>query len=100
MLKIDQYAYTNRLAGIHPAEKIMMAGLTMLICLIFSAPLVSLLVLLVMTAATVILAQVPGRFFLKLMMVPLVFLVVGVVTVAVMITSDTQILLWGINMGG
>lgn len=99
MLKIDQYAYTNRLSGIHPAEKIMMAGLTMLICLIFSSPLISLLVLLIMTAATVYLAKIPGGFFGKLMLVPLFFLVAGVAAVAVSITRDSAILLWGIKIG-
>ena len=99
MLKIDQYAYTNKLSGIHPIEKIMMAGLTMLICLIFASPLVSLLVLFIMTAATVMLAEVPGRFFGKMMMVPLLFLVVGVITVAVTITRDSVSLLWGVKIG-
>ena len=62
MFKIDQYAYTNKLSAVHPAEKMMMAGLTMLICLIFASPPVSLLVLLIMTAAIVVFAGIPGGF--------------------------------------
>ncbi|MDR9755383.1 MAG: cobalt ECF transporter T component CbiQ [Thermoanaerobacterales bacterium] len=100
MFKIDQYAYTNRLSAVHPAEKMMMAGLTMLICLIFGSPPVSLLVLLIMTAAIVVFAGIPGYFLGKLLAVPMLFLVVGVVTVALTVTGDSGLLFWGINIGG
>lgn len=100
MLKIDQYAYINRLAGMHPAEKVLLAGLTLVVGLIFYAPLISLLIILIMAGITVILAGIPARFFCKLMLWPLTFLVLGVLTVALAITRDGATLLWSVQIGG
>lgn len=100
MLKIDQYAYTNRLAGVHPAEKLLLAGVTLIVGLIFPSPVISLLVILIMTCLTIIWAGIPARFFSKLMLLPLSFLVIGVLTVALVVTRDGSSLLWGLQLGG
>lgn len=100
MLKIDQYAYINRLSDVHPLEKIILATVTMIICLGFSSPAVSLAVLLLMSAATVLVAGIPARFFLKLMLLPFSFLVIGVLTVAVVLTGDPHPLLYWVRLGG
>lgn len=99
MLKIDQYAYMNRLAQIHPAEKSVFAIMTMVICLGFSSPVISLLVILMMSGLTIFLARIPARFLLRLMLAPMSFLLLGVLTVAFVVTRDSSALQWGFSIG-
>ena len=100
MLKIDQYAYANKLGYVHPVEKFSLALVTMVICLVFSSSVTSLLVILLMAGLVILLAKIPALFYLKLMFIPLVFLVVGVLTVALAFTRDAYSLLWGVKIGG
>ncbi len=99
MLKIDQYAYINRLAHVHPLEKVILSLVTMLICLAISSPATSLIVILFMAGMVILLAGIPAQFFLKLMLAPVAFLVLGVLTVAVVWVKDPAGLLWGFNAG-
>lgn len=99
MLKIDQYAYINRLAHVHPLEKLVLALVTMIICLVFSSPATSLIVILFMAGMVILLARIPASFFLKLMLVPVGFLIVGVLTVAFVWVNDSNVLLWGFKVG-
>ncbi|PIX51860.1 cobalt ECF transporter T component CbiQ [Candidatus Aquicultor secundus] len=100
MLKIDQYAYINRIADMHPIEKSILALATMVICLAFSAPLTSVLVILFMAVLSILVAGIPARFYLKLMSLPLFFLVTGVLTVALNFTTTSpDSFLWGFRIG-
>ncbi|AFV10758.1 cobalt ABC transporter, inner membrane subunit CbiQ [Thermacetogenium phaeum DSM 12270] len=100
MLKIDQYAYTNRLAGMHPAEKALLAVLTLVVGLVFFTPLVSLSIIAVMAVMTVVRAGIPLRFYCKLMLLPFAFLVLGVFTVALTVAGDGASFLWSVRIGG
>ncbi|MDF9408840.1 cobalt ECF transporter T component CbiQ [Pelotomaculum isophthalicicum JI] len=95
MLRIDQFAYANRLRTVHPAEKLSFAVLTLVICLAVSRPLISMVVILIMGVGIVLRAGIPLRFYLKLMLVPLVFLLIGVFTVAFQISRYSLPLEWG-----
>lgn len=100
MLKIDQYAYINKIVDIHPMEKIILSLTTMVICLAFSAPLTSVLVISFMAVLSILVAGIPARFYLKLMSLPLFFLVTGVLTVALnFATNSPDFLLWGFRIG-
>jgi cobalt/nickel transport system permease protein len=90
---IDAYAYSNRLRWAHPAEKILFSGLTIAICLVAGSPLVALAGLaLVWLAVTRAAGIGPGAFwyFLRL---PLGFIVVSVVTMAVtVVPGEAEVL--------
>lgn len=102
MLNIDGFAYTNKLRQVHPMEKAAFAFLTMLICLGFSKPLVSFLVLLLMGLAIIGKAGIPARIYLRLMSLPFSFLLIGVLTIAVSVTTQGigQDWLIGFTVGG
>ncbi|OAT79954.1 cobalt ECF transporter T component CbiQ [Desulfotomaculum copahuensis] len=101
MFAIDQYAYTSRLRPVHPGEKLAFALVTMVICLASVSPAAPLAVLLIMTGAVLFRAGIPWRFYLKLMTLPLSFLIIGVLTVAVSIsTGPPPPLLSGRTLGG
>ena len=74
----------------------MMAGLTMLICLILLHPGVS-VGSLNYDRSDSCFAGIPGGFFGETACCAFVVLVVGVVTVAVTVTGDSGLLLWGLT---
>lgn len=80
---IDAYAYSNRLRFIHPGEKILFAALTIALCLTFRSPVVSAGALLVVAGALWRLAGIGPGVFWYFVRLPLGFIFVGVLTVAV-----------------
>ena len=99
MTGIDQYAYTSPFSGVHPGEKILLAIMTMLVVLGLDSALVSSLVLLVMTALILLPGRVPCRIYLRLLFIPLVFLLVGCLSVAVLIQSEPSGLIVSLRAG-
>ncbi len=99
MFGIDRYAYTNRWRKVHPAEKLALALVAMLACLISAGRLPSLLVIFLMAGLVVWRAGVPILFYLRLLCLPVSFLVAGVLTVAVSFSRETTLFLWGLKIG-
>lgn len=90
MIDIDSYAYSNHLKNVHPAEKSLFAMITMVVCLTAPTVITPLLVLALMTGGIVIKAGIPTRVFVKLMLVPLSFLLISVLTIAFSISTSSS----------
>lgn len=88
MISIDCYAYSNNLKAVHPAEKCLFAIITMLVCLTSPTVLTPLIVLILMAGGIILKAGIPTRVFVKLMFVPLSFLLISVLTIAFSISSN------------
>jgi cobalt/nickel transport system permease protein len=88
MISIDKVAYTSRLMNRDPVQKLLFAVLTLAVCLWADNGLISILVILIMGGTTVFKGGTPLRFFVKLMFVPMAFLVVSVLTIAINISGD------------
>lgn len=88
MLNIDGFAYSNKLRHVHPLEKFWFAFTTMFLCLGFSLPVISCIVILLMAFAIVRLAHIPVKVYFKLMSLPFSFLLIGVLTIAISITPQ------------
>ena len=88
MIDIDSYAYSNHLKKIHPGEKSLFAMITMTVCLTSPTVITPLLVLAMMAGGIIFKAGIPARVFLKLMFVPLSFLLLSVLTIAFSISTD------------
>jgi len=99
MLPIDRYAYNNGLSASHPAEKFAFSIITLVICLCASDIITSLAVILTMAGVVVICAGIPVGFYLKLMIIPMSFLVIGVITVAVSVGGTGADFLYSFTMG-
>jgi len=80
---IDRLAYSNRWRLLHPAVKGMLAGLGLVATLTAVSPLVPLLVLATMAGATLFGARIPVGVYLRLLLVPVGFLLAGVAGLAV-----------------
>jgi len=88
VIDIDSYAYSNNLKKVHPGEKSLFAALTMTVCLTAPTLITPLIVLVLMAGAIILKAGIPARIFLRLMLVPLSFLLLSVLTIAFSISSN------------
>jgi cobalt/nickel transport system permease protein len=80
---IDAYAYANRLRWAHPAEKILFAAVSITICLVSRSPLVCLLGLLLAALEVTALAGISLGAFWYFIRLPIGFILIGVLTIAV-----------------
>ena len=88
MINIDSYAYSNNLKTIHPGEKSLFAVITMTVCLTSPTYITPLLVLALMAGVIILKAGIPSRIFIKLMLVPLSFLLISVLTIAFSVSTN------------
>ncbi len=79
----DTYAYQSRLKPRDPLQKLFCAALFLAVCLWANHGLVSVAVIVIMGGVTVIYGGTPPRFFIKLLLVPFSFLLIGVATIAI-----------------
>jgi len=99
MIGIADQAYANPWRALHPRDKMAFALATMVIGLISGAA-ACLGIFAAMSYLTVIRAQVPGRFFLRLYLIPFGFLAMGSMSVALTLSADAADAIWAIKLGG
>lgn len=98
MLHLDRYAYSNSLVGVDPAEKFFFSVATLITCLALNTLAVSVTVIFLMTVITVLRGRVPFPFYFKLMLLPISFLLVGTLTIAINVVREPYDMLWGIQL--
>lgn len=91
--QIDQFAYQSRLKRQDPKFKLLFALLTMGVCLWANSVLISLGVLGIMTGVTVKKGGIPLMFWLKLLLIPIAFLILGTISIAVSVSPNKTIFL-------
>jgi len=87
MLYIEQFVYSNKLRHTHPLERVIFALVTMIMALIIKDWQVHLLIIFSMVILLVYKAKIKASVILKLMLIPLGFLIIGVLTIAFQISS-------------
>lgn len=100
MINIDNYAYISKLKGIDPMLKLVFALLTLGVCLWANSALIAVLVILIMGWVTVCKGGTPISLFMKLMLIPMSFLIIGVLTIAVNVSQSQSIFLFSIALAG
>lgn len=83
MIHIDHYAYLSKLKTIDPLEKMAFAIITLLVCIALNSPWVSVVVIAAMMGYSVRFGGIPPAFFVRLMLIPMAFLLIGILTVLV-----------------
>ncbi len=104
MQNIDKYAYTSKLKQQDPMEKLTFSMMTICVCLWADHILISIAVLLIMSWVTIRKGRTPFPVFMKLLLVPMSFLVIGVFTIAfgIFYNQDNLVLsfpLFGVYIG-
>lgn len=100
MIHIDRLAYSSKLKKKDPMEKLFFAVLTLGVCLWADWIPVSVAVLLIMGCMTVLRGGIPFRFFVKLLLVPMSFLLIGVLTIAVNVSNNPELFLVSLPLAG
>lgn len=83
---IDRFAYTNRLRPVDPLYKVSLAGLTLVLCLALNSVAVGVLSIAWMFALAVLVARIPARVFLGVLLAEGMFLALTTVGVALSVT--------------
>lgn len=102
MLLIDKYAYINRLNKIHPAEKMTLTFFLLLFSLVVKDIAVSLSIFIVMSSLTIFAAKIPFRYYIKLLLLPVFFLVSSALTILFSFSHGDiphSALLWRMEIG-
>lgn len=94
MYLIDRISYTNRFIDVHPVEKMFfsMGGLVLSVITGNPALLVSLFI--VMSILIVFAAGVKLKHYIKLLAIPFIFIILGVITIIVEINAQPGEYLW------
>lgn len=92
MLLIDKYAYLNKLAFVHPLEKMIFSLGLLLVTLILKDERLSLITFFVMSAFIIIGAKIPLKYYIKLLLLPAFFLLTSLVSILFSFTHSTTIL--------
>ncbi len=88
MINIDTFAYNSKLKDRDPMEKLLFTFVTLSVCLWANSIIISLTVLLIMTWSTIYGGGIPRTVYFKLLLIPMVFLIFGVLAVAIEITPQ------------
>ena len=83
MISIDKLSYISQLRKVNPMEKFIFAILTMLMSIYLNNILISIIVIFLMGFITVYKGKIPLNSYLILMLIPLGFLIIGVITIAI-----------------
>lgn len=85
---IDFYAYASKLRGLNPGFKVFFAVATLLLCIIADSVWVSAAVILTMGWLTVVRGKLPLSSYIPLLTIPLAFMVMGSIAIAVGIAGQ------------
>ena len=98
MISLDKIAYTSKLLKNNPSEKLLFSILTLFSCNFFNNIIISLIVLLIMYLSITYLGGIESKLFFKLMSIPLIFLIIGVLTIIIVKLNTNQEALFKINI--
>lgn len=91
MIPIDQYAYVNRLATVHPLEKMAFSFVFLLFAISTKDVLISLITFFVMSVFILIAAKIPLITYLKLLLLPGFFLLSSLAGILISFTTATHL---------
>lgn len=83
MISIDKLAYVSGLRRVNPMEKFLFSIITMIVCIALNSVATSLIILLLMGSVTIIKGKVSVKAYGELILIPLAFLIIGLLTVAI-----------------
>lgn len=98
MKVIDQYAYRSPLRHFDPVQKVLFSLLVLITCLIEHSLLLYITVILLMGWLTVRKGLTPIKLYIMLMLVPLTFLILSLLTLLFDFSTESNSFLWSIHI--
>lgn len=96
---IDDIAYASLLRPVSPSLKIFISLYSLLLCLISKTYLVSVLILLVMLFCILAIGKTKWYYVLRLLRIPLAFIILGCIMVLIQITNTPLEMLCSLSLG-
>jgi cobalt/nickel transport system permease protein len=93
MLKIDQIAYKSRLKDINPLEKLIFFIIIISTTMILDNLIVSIFVILEMCFITIYINKLNFKHYLRLIKLPLIFIVISILTIIITISVEDRYLI-------
>lgn len=88
MIMIDKLAYSSKLRYKSPCLKTFISVSTLFICVVARLPLISLIILLSMGSLTIFVGKTSLKYYLKLIIIPLGFLVLSTLAIILNISNE------------
>ena len=82
-LGIDALAYSSRMRSWNAGYKVLLATICLILCIAFNNIYVSIAVILMMGYLTVVIGELEFDHYISMMTIPIVFMVVGAITIAI-----------------
>ena len=98
MISIDKFAYISGLKKVNPMEKFIFAMVTMIVCISLNNIIDSIIILLLMATITVFKGKIPLKTYIKLMSLPLAFLILSVLTIAINVVGTSSGLIFSFSI--
>lgn len=99
MLLIDKYAYTNRLTNTNPFIKFVIVAVALSITTITKNNFVNLFIFIIMVFLTTAVAKIPVDRYLKMLLIPISFLLLSIISILISI-STVDVYLWSLVVNG
>ncbi|MBU3161094.1 cobalt ECF transporter T component CbiQ [Clostridium frigoris] len=98
MISIDKLAYISKLKNVNPMEKFIFSMATIIVCISLNNIADSIIILLLMGFITVYKGKLPLKNYIELMSIPLVFLIMGVITIAINVATSSKGLIFSFSI--
>lgn len=98
MLIIDKYAYTNKIVNVNPMAKFIFAIGALILAVGLNNFYLNIIIFLIMFLSTTVVAKIPIKNYLKLYLIPSVFLLISILTILIS-KSSLDVFIWSIRIG-
>lgn len=98
MLIIDKYAYTNRLTDFNPMLKVIIVAISLFIATIISNNYINIFIFILAVSATTLVAGIPFKKYIKILAIPMSFLLISTVTILLSISSK-DVYIYSLQIG-
>jgi cobalt/nickel transport system permease protein len=78
---MDQYAYANKVNKVHPVEKVLFSMITLFLAVASKTYAIHSIIFVGMTLATLFIAGIPKRIYFNLLLLPVFFIILGIIPV-------------------
>ena len=98
MLIIDKYSYTNKLANVNPMLKLIVVAICLIIATTINNNYINTFIFVTMAGLTTLVAGIPFKSYIKILLIPIGFLLISTITILLSISSQ-DIYIFSIKLG-
>ncbi|KGG79916.1 hypothetical protein Y919_09085 [Caloranaerobacter azorensis H53214] len=92
MILIDKYSYMNNIRKIHPMEKVLFGLFPLFTCIISKSLFLYIFVIITFSFSILAIAKIPIKYYLKILFIPLPFLIISFLAIAIDFSRTYEVL--------